>query len=72
MVHKDDKCLSNEAENHAYTVALHVICYNFCRIHMSLRMSLAMRAGVSENLRDVVDLVGTIKEWEGISSQAYS
>jgi hypothetical protein len=41
---------SKKAENHAYAVALHFMYYNFCRIHMSLRTSPAMRAGVSDTL----------------------
>ena len=55
---------SKKAENHAYAVALHFMYYNFCRIHQTLRMSPAMRAGVSKTLWDVVDLVRMIEEWE--------
>ena len=55
---------SKKAENHAYAVALHFMYYNFCRIHMSLRCSPAMAAGVSKTLWDVVDVVRMIEEWE--------
>jgi IS1 family transposase len=55
---------SKKAANHAYAVALHFMYYNFCRIHATLRMTPAMRAGVTETLWDVVDLVRMIEEWE--------
>jgi IS1 family transposase len=55
---------SKKIENHTYAVALHFMYYNFCRIHMTLRMTPAMRAGVTERLWDVVDLVRMIEEWE--------
>jgi hypothetical protein len=38
---------SKKVENHAAAVALHFIHYNFARIHKSLRIALAMAAGVS-------------------------
>jgi IS1 family transposase len=55
---------SKKAENHAYAVAMHFMYYNFCRIHTTLRMTPAMRANVTQNLWDVVDLVRMIEEWE--------
>ena len=57
---------TKKAENHAYAVALHIMDYNFCRIHMSLRCSPAMAAGVSKTLWDVVDVVRMIEEWEAL------
>jgi IS1 family transposase len=55
---------SKKAENHAYAVALHLMAYNFVRIHGSLRCSPAMAAGVSKTLWEVSDLVSMIEEWE--------
>jgi hypothetical protein len=40
-------CFSKKLENLAAAVALHVACYNFCRIHGSLRVTPAMAAGVT-------------------------
>ena len=51
---------SKKVENHAHAVALHFMHYNFCRIHLSLRVTPAMQAGVTERLwkvDDIVDLV---------------
>ena len=41
---------SKKVENHAYAVALHMMYYNFVRIHSTLRMSPAMAAGVTDRL----------------------
>ena len=54
---------SKKAENHAHAVALHFMYYNFCKIHMSLKITPAMRAGVVHELWDVVDIVRVIEEW---------
>jgi IS1 family transposase len=51
---------SKKLENHAYAVALHVTHYNFVRRHMTLRMSPAMAAGVSDRLWDMSDIVALI------------
>ena len=55
---------SKKAENHAHAVALHFMYYNFCKIHMSLKCTPAMRAGVVHELWDVVDIVRIIESWE--------
>ena len=48
---------SKKVENHGYAVALHVMFYNFVRIHSTLRMSPAMAAGVAGRRWDVADIV---------------
>jgi IS1 family transposase len=55
---------SKKVENHAYSVALHFMAYNFVRVHGSLRCSPAMAAGVSQRLWDIGDIVTVIEEWE--------
>ncbi len=55
---------SKKAENHVHAISLHFMYYNFCRIHQTIRMSPAMRAGVTQKLWDVVDLVRMIEDWE--------
>jgi hypothetical protein len=55
---------SKKAENHAYAVALHFMYYNFCKIHLTIRTTPAMRAGVTQRMWEVVDLVRMIEEWE--------
>jgi IS1 family transposase len=55
---------SKKVENHAYAVALHMMYYNFVRIHSKLRMSPAMAAGVSGRLLDVSDIVALVEAAE--------
>lgn len=51
---------SKKFENHVWAVALHVMFYNFVRIHSTIRMSPAMAAGVSQRLWDMSDIVALI------------
>ena len=53
---------SKKLENHAYSVALHQMFYNFVRIHQTLRVTPAMAAGVTDKLWEVG--VGIIEAWE--------
>ena len=54
---------SKKIENHAYSVALHFMHYNFCRQHKSLGgVSPAMAAGVTDRLWDIEDIVRLIDE----------
>ena len=55
---------SKKLENHAYSVAMHQMFYNFVRIHQTLRVTPAMAAGVTDNLWEVSDLVAVIEAWE--------
>lgn len=56
---------SKKVENHAYAVALHMMYYNFVRIHQSLRITPAMAAGVSDQLWEIGDIVKLVEEMEG-------
>ena len=47
---------SKKLENHALSVALHYMHYNFARIHKTLRMSPAMAAGVTDKLWSIEDI----------------
>jgi IS1 family transposase len=58
---------SKKIENHAYAVALHMMYYNFVRIHSKLRMTPAMAAGVSDRLWDVADIVALVEAEEAKS-----
>jgi hypothetical protein len=55
---------SKKIENHAYAVALHMVYYNFVRVHQKLRMSPAMAAYVSKRLWEVSDIVALIEAEE--------
>lgn len=55
---------SKKAENHAHMVALHMMYYNFVRIHKTLRCSPAMAAGVTGKLWEIADVVKVLEDWE--------
>ena len=58
---------SKKIENHAYAVALHMMYYNFVRIHKTLRMSPAMAAGLTSRLWEIADIVKLVEDAEPAS-----
>jgi IS1 family transposase len=60
---------SKKAENHAHSVAIHLMHYNFVRIHQTLRCTPAMAAGVSAKLWEIADMVVVLEEWEDNQGQ---
>jgi IS1 family transposase len=48
---------SKKIENHTAAIALHMMHYNFVRIHQTLRTTPAMAAGVTNRLWEVSDIV---------------
>ena len=55
---------SKKVENHAYAVALHMMYYNFVKLHSKLRTSPAMAAGVSTKLWEIGDIVALVEAEE--------
>jgi hypothetical protein len=55
---------SKTVENHAHSVALFALYYNFVRIHKTLRTTPAMAAGVTKRLWEVSDVVDVLETWE--------
>lgn len=41
---------SKKVENHAHAVALHMMFYNFGRVHKTLRVTPAMQAGIADHV----------------------
>ena len=56
-----ENAFSKKVENHAYSVALHMMYYNFVRIDAKLRVTPAMAAGVTDRLWEVADIVALIE-----------
>lgn len=52
---------SKKIENHAHSVALHYMHYNFVRLHKTLRVSPAMAAGVTDRLWTISDIVQLVE-----------
>src|SRR5271169_5391214 len=55
---------SKKVENHAHSVALFAMYYNFVRIHKTLRTTPAMAAKVTERLWEIADIVDVLEAWE--------
>ena len=55
---------SKKMDNHGYAVALHMMYYNFIKIHGKLRCSPAMAAGVADRLWEVSDIVALLEAKE--------
>jgi hypothetical protein len=55
---------SKKIENHAHSVTIHFMHYNFVRIHQSLRVTPAMVAGMTDTLWSLTDMVRVIEDWE--------
>jgi len=52
---------SKKIDNLQWAIALHFMHYNFCRIHKALRMTPAMKAGLSTRLWEIDDIVDLIE-----------
>jgi hypothetical protein len=58
---------SKKIENHAYSVALYFMHYNFARIHQTLRVTPAMEAGVSNHVWMVEEIAGLLDTTEKVA-----
>lgn len=52
---------SKKLENLEHAVALHFMHYNFARIHQTLRSTPAMKAGVTDHLWSIEEIVGLLR-----------
>lgn len=55
---------SKKVENHIAAVSVHLMYYNFARIHQTLRVTPAMAAGVAEKVWEVSDMINLLIAWE--------
>jgi hypothetical protein len=53
---------SKKIENHEHAIALYFFYYNFCRIHLTLRVTPAMAAGVSDHVWEIEEIVGLLNQ----------
>lgn len=51
---------SKKVENHEYSVALHFMHYNFCRVHQRLRVTPAMEAGLADHVWSIAEVIGLL------------
>lgn len=55
---------SKKTKNHAHSMSIYFMHYNFVRIHQTLRCTPAMAAGVTQKLWDLADMARVLEEWE--------
>jgi IS1 family transposase len=55
---------SKKLENHAHSVALHMMYHNFVRIHKTLLATPAMAVGVSDRLWEIADIAKLVEDAE--------
>jgi IS1 family transposase len=60
---------SKKVENHAHAVALHMMYYNFVRIHKTLRVTPAMQAGVADRLWEIADIAKLVEDAEAVPAK---
>lgn len=53
---------SKKIRNHECAVALFFAHYNFCRVHLTLKTTPAVAAGLTDHVWTVEELVGLLKE----------
>jgi hypothetical protein len=51
---------SKKIDNHAHSVALHFMYYNYCRVHKTLRVTPAMEAGLTDHVWSMEELAGLL------------
>lgn len=53
---------SKKIDNHAHSVALHFMYYNYCRVHKTLRVTPAMEAGLSDHVWSIEELAALLEK----------
>jgi hypothetical protein len=51
---------SKKVENHAYSVALYTMHYNFCRVHQTLRVTPAMEVGLTNHVWTIEEMLAKV------------
>jgi hypothetical protein len=51
---------SKKIENHAYSIALYYMHYNFAKIHKTLRVTPAMEANVSDHVWEIEEIAALL------------
>ncbi len=53
---------SKKLENHEHAVAIHYMYYNFGRIHLLLRVTPTMEAGISDHVWSIEEMMALLRE----------
>jgi hypothetical protein len=60
---------SKKLDNHIVAISLHYMHYNFCPIHQTLKVAVAMEAGIADHVWSLDEVVGLL-EAEGKGAAA--
>lgn len=55
---------SKKLENHAAHVALYLMAYNFQRVHMTLKTTPAVKAGIADHVWTIEEIIGLLEKRE--------
>ena len=55
---------SKKVANHEAMTSLHFVYYNMCRVHQTLRVTPAMKAGIADHVWTLEELVGILEAKE--------
>jgi hypothetical protein len=53
---------SKKIENHKYMITIYCMHYNFCRIHQTLRVTPAMKAGIADHVWSLEEIIALIDQ----------
>ncbi len=59
---------SKKVENHEHAIALHMMHYNFCRIHQTLRVTPAMQAGIADHVWSLDEVIGLLDSPQALAA----
>ena len=59
-VSRRTNAFSKKIENHAYSIALYYMHYNFAKIHKTLRVTPAMEAGVANHVWEIEEIANLL------------
>lgn len=57
---------SKKVENHKHMTTLFFMAYNFCRVHMTIKTTPAIRAGLTDHKWSIEELVDLIDVWSKV------
>src|ERR1019366_3395393 len=60
---------SKKVENHAASVAIWFMYYNYCRVHQTLRVTPAMEAGISDHVWSIEEMCGLLPQAESATKR---
>ncbi len=58
---KEETCEEAEVDNLRWSVALHFMHYNFCRVHQTLRVTPAMEAGIADHVWSIEEMAALME-----------